>query len=189
MQADRTAGESSSPAPASWIQRAQGLGVSDVLRIELDPRQVPWLLEALGALRDVFERELAWEIGALEAISPQDRRWETPQTVRAQADVDARTYQLHALAVIRRQLADSPRGEPVRVFGPSRLISELVGGATQNVVGVLGDLLDGAPRDDTAALEKLVDAAEAARAWVETWVACQRVEWFSFDPDFDPVAR
>jgi hypothetical protein len=189
MQADRTAGESSSPAPASWIQRAQGLGVSDVLRIELEPRQVPGLLEEVGALRDVFERELVAEIDALEAISPQDRRRETPQAVRAQADVDARTYQLRALAVIARQLADAPRNEPVCVFGPSRLISELVGGATQNVVGVLGDRLDAAPRDDTAALEELVETAEAARAWVEAWVACRRVEWFSFDPDFDPVVR
>lgn len=160
-----------------------------MLRIEFEPCQVPSLVDELGVLRDAFERKLAGEVAALEAVSAEARRRRSPVAVEAEADIDARTYQLRALARIRAQIAAGAPGEAMSVFGPSRLMSELVGGATRDVVAVLGELLDAAPRDDLAALDKLLHAGEAARAWIDTWVACRRVEWFSFDPEFDPVSR
>jgi hypothetical protein len=45
-----------------------------------------------------------------------------------------------------------------------------------------------APHADEEAHTRLRAAVPAAAAWIETYLDCQQVEWFSFDPAWDPVA-
>jgi hypothetical protein len=95
--------------------------------------------------------------------------------------VDRRQYDLRVLAAMGDQLASNA---PV-LLGPTRLVLELVSGATTHAVQTLAERL-GQRRLATAHERKqlLRDAALAA-AWVETLCDTQAVQWFSFDPDFD----
>lgn len=40
---------------------------------------------------------------------------------------------------------------------------------------------------DVSGRERLADVAGAAGAWVQTYIDCQELEEFSFDPAVDPV--
>jgi hypothetical protein len=43
--------------------------------------------------------------------------------------------------------------------------------------------------ENRSAGSALRGATAAAAAWVETYIECEALEWFNFDPDWDPVQR
>ena len=57
----------------------------------------------------------------------------------------------------------------------------------RDVVAVLADVLDAVRPGDVSGRERLAEVADAARAWVQTYIDCQELEAFSFDPAVDPV--
>ena len=192
MQSHRIAGEpdgsARQPAQRSSIARVQGLGVSDALRIELEPSQVPWLADEIDALRDVVEDALAHERARWEAVPESARRARLPEAVRAEDELDRIRYEARVLEMVRDQVVGRPDGEaPVAVFGPARIMAELVRGTVRHVAATLGELLQTEPKADAGARAELVGTAAAAMAWTETYVECQAVEWFSFDPAADPA--
>ena len=192
MQSHRIAGEADGsarqPVQRSSIARVQGLGVADALRVELEPCQVPWLVDEIDALRDVVEDALEHERARWEAVSGASRRARLPGAVEVEDELDRIRYEARVLEMIRDQVVGRPNGEgPVAVFGPARIMAELVRGTVRHVAATLGELLQAEPRSDAGARAELVRTAAVAGVWTETYVACQAVEWFSFDPAADPA--
>jgi hypothetical protein len=73
------------------------------------------------------------------------------------------------------------------VVGPAELVEILVVGAVRNVVAALGEALDDPRPSDAQARQRLAEVVQAAWAWVQTYVDCQDLDAFSFDPAADPV--
>jgi hypothetical protein len=191
MQSDRTAGASEESsgwsASGAFPAGVQGLGVTDGLRVELEPHQLPSLVDEIGVLRDVVEDALVHERQQWESIPESVRRERLPRAVEAEEELDRLRYEARVLEMIRGQVVEQLGGKSTAVVvGPSRIVAELVRGTTRRVVEDLGELLQVEPRDDAAARAELVRTAVAARSWVETYVGCQAVEWLSFEPDADP---
>ena len=192
MQSHRIAGEADGsarqPVQRSSIARVQGLGVSDALRVELEPCQVPWLVDEIDALRDVVEDALTHQRARWEAVPKPVRRARLPEAVEVEDELDRLRYEARVLQMIRDQVAGRPDDEaPVVVCGPARIMAELVRGTARHVAATLGELLQTEPKSDADARAELVRAAAVAGLWTETYVACQAVEWFSFDPAADPA--
>ena len=137
-------------------------------------------------LGDVVENAVVHERARWDTIPESARRARLPRTVEVEEELDRIRYEARVLETIRRQVVERPGGEStVVVVGPSRIVAELVRGTARRVVEDLGELLQAEPRDDAAARAELVRSAAAAWAWVETYVGCQAVEWFSLEPDAD----
>lgn len=192
MQSHRIAGEADGsarrPVQRSSIAGVQGLGVSDALRIELDPCQVPWLVDEIDALRDVVDDAQAHQRARWEAVTETVRRARLPEAVEVEDELDRLRYEARVLEMVRDQLVRRPdREAPVAVFGPARIMAELVRGTARHVAATLGALLQTEPKADADARAELVRTAAVAGVWTETYVACEAVEWFSFDPDADPA--
>ena len=154
--------------PPPPVDRVCGLGVCDVLRIEIDACQVEPLR---GEIQDL-QRVVDEATGASVDRGDHD-------------DFDRLRYEREALDMIGRQLAARLDGERLIVVGPARLISELVGGAARDAGERLVEHLGRRPRADGASAEALIAAADVAAAWSRTYVALNAVEAYSFDPDFD----
>ena len=151
-------------APPPPVDRVCGLGVCDVLRVELELCQVP-------SLRSEIE-ELRATVG--EAIETMLDRGD-------EADLDRLRYELQVLDMIGRQLDQVD--DHVVVCGPARLMGEIITGATRDAAATVVEQLGNRAREDAV----LRDAAELATAWVETYAAAQAVEAYSFDPAFDDI--
>jgi hypothetical protein len=76
----------------------------------------------------------------------------------------------------------------VTIYGPSRVIAEIVRETTRSVAEHLVELLEHRPGSDTAARASLARVAAAARAWTERYVECEALEWFAFDIDPAPTS-
>jgi hypothetical protein len=158
--------------PPPPVDRVCGLGVCDVLRVEIDGSQVESLREEIDELRRVID----------EAISVATDREEAEELSRL-------LYESDVLAMIGRELIGGARSETMVVVGPARIISELVGGAARDAGERLVNQLGQGSRRDGASAEALVAAADLAAVWARTLVAVESVEGYSFDPTFDPVGR
>jgi hypothetical protein len=170
MQYHRNDGTTlASPSPP--VERVCGLGVCDVLRIEIDGSQVDSLRDEIDELRRVIDDAIG--------VATDRGREELPRLL----------YESEILSMIGRELTGGGRSEPVVVVGPAPMMSELVRGAARDAGERLVERLDQrAPRNRTSA-EALVAAADVAGAWARTLVAVEAVEGYSFDPDFDPLGR
>lgn len=190
MQSQRTAGAILAPSPTEpWTGRVLGLGVTDVLRVELEPIQVPWLVEQLDVLRYVYEDTVVRDRARWEQISEFARAARLPHVTEVEKDLEASEFELRALDVIRGQLADAGDDETaaVVIYGPSRIIAELVRETTRQVAATLNELLEDGPRSDGDAQARLLRTAAAAKACTERYVECEAVEWFRFDLDAAPT--
>jgi len=147
----------------------RGLGVCDVLEVEIEPVQLSWLIDELDETRGPLEEQLARE--------------------RASGDteaVDAAAYELFLLRSMRARLPADADGERVRFLGPSGMVMRVVRGAARDVIAALGELA--AARElDAQGRATLRATAVAAAAWVETLVDCEAVVAFNFDPDASPI--
>jgi hypothetical protein len=155
MQTNRT---EDTPALAGGVR---GLGLSDALRVELQPVQVPWLIDALDAMRRPVEEALRRAHG--------DEREE-------------RAYELRLLRMMRAGPAAAEASAPVAFIGPSGMVVDAVRAAMRSAIAVLGEL------DDAGDAERLRQTAEAAAAWVRTYLECRAIVWFNVDPDAEPAA-
>jgi hypothetical protein len=165
MQGNRNAGadpvtrRANTPPPAGNVH---GLGLVDVLRIDLQPAQLPWLAAEIDTVRYCLEDELE-HLSARYDELPEAARKERWQDARdAEEELERRAYQLQALAMVGDQLpisaaataaavagpwaeADdeaSPEferpGEPIAVAGPAALMTILIGGAMRHAAEALG---------------------------------------------------
>ena len=152
------------PAPPPPVDRVCGIGVCDVLRVELEPCQLPSVRAELEELRAT--------VG--EAIATMLDRGD-------EAELDRLRYERRVLDLIGREL-DRTDG-PIVVCGPARLMGEIITGVTRLAAAEVVEHLTARTRDGVA----LREAAGLAAAWVETCAAADAVEAYSFDPAFDPV--
>jgi hypothetical protein len=189
MQSHRTAG--SEPVKSSqagpWTGRVLGLGVTDLLRVELERAQIPSLFEQLAVKRAVCEAVVAREEAHWEAIPEFQRESRPSRVIEAARDLDASRFDLQALDVIRTQVRDGERQPVTTIVGPSRIVAELVRETTRRVAETLNELLEQGPRGDAEAGARLVRVAAAAKAWVETYVECEAVVWSKFEIDPMPT--
>lgn len=159
-------------APPPPVDRACGVGLCDVLRIELDACQIESLRDEIDELKRVLD----------EAMVAAAERGDDDGLNRCR-------YDREVLDMVAGQLAGGHGGERVVVVGPAAMLSELVGGAARDAGERLVDhLAERRPRDGTSA-EALVAAAELAAAWARTYAAVNAVETYSFDPAVDPAPR
>jgi hypothetical protein len=152
-----------------------GLGVCDALRVELQPVQVPWLVDELEEMR-----------GPLEETVRRIRADASAQCERAVADLATYEYELRLLRMMRAQLGAGQADEPTVFVGPAGLVGEAVRGAMRNAVGSLADLVHDRAVEQQAGREHLRATAEAAHAWVRTYLDLQAVVAFNFDPHAEP---
>jgi hypothetical protein len=170
MQVDRIAGV------MHLAGSVRGLGVCDVLRVELAPVQRAGLETQLKARTAALERRRADLETAQRAL--------TGPPVNDEELTDVRD-ELRLLARVR---ADVPAlaPEPFALTGPAGLVLELVGACLTAAVTCadarLGEGELGAAW--TGACEREL---EAAAAWIRTALDCHAVEAFSFEPGVDPV--
>jgi hypothetical protein len=159
MQTNRTADR---PALAGSVR---GLGLSDALRVELQPVQVPWLIDALDAL-----------CGA-RPVDQGDGR-----------DRDEREYELRLIRIMRAGLAVGADVSPIPFIGPSGMVATAVRSAMRSAMDALRELVRQDPIDDDG-VERLQETADAVAAWVRSYVDCRAVVWFNVDPDAEPGAN
>jgi hypothetical protein len=168
MQADRTADL------ARTAGSARGLGVCDVLRVELSPLQRPGLEGQFAARIAALEQRRA----ALEAAAQ-------PPGI----DDDApRRAVVEELRTLRRMRAALPAwaGASVTLVGPAGLVLELVGACLDDAAGRLQDGM-GEEVPAAAWSTGTAGALEDVAAWIATTLDCRAVEAFCFDPDVDPI--
>jgi hypothetical protein len=135
--------------------RAQGLGICDAVRITFEPSQVAGLIDELDELRGPLEQERSRE--------------------RSADEID---YQLACLRAMRAQLPPAEAPAAGVLVGPADLIAQVVRGAAAEAAERLARLIARVPGDAAA----VPGAADAAAAWVETWLACRLLEGFEFEP-------
>jgi hypothetical protein len=163
MQVNRTA-----EAP-DVIGSVRGLGVCDVLRIELAPRQRAGLMAQLAGRIHILERRYADVEGMLRLA---------PQGPSASRVLEETGDELRLLARIRASVpAESER--PFAVAGPAGLVLELTRACTAEAMTRAAAELDAA--------RPCPDALEVARAWIATMLDCEAVESHCFEPDVDPL--
>jgi hypothetical protein len=147
MQHHRNGGTAAArqAVPPPPVDRVCGLGVCDVLRIEIDGSQLESLRDEIQELQHVIDEAIT----AAAAGDDDD-------------DLHRLRYEREALDIIARQLGVRPNGERIVVVGPARLISELVGGAARDAGERLVDHLGERPPRDGASAEALIAAADVA---------------------------
>jgi hypothetical protein len=186
-RSDLSAARRLRPTPPPGQGTVYGLGLTDALRVELQPCQLSELIDELDALREplgeAFERARA-EWGALTSRADGD-----PLGVAAAAEqrLEGAAYALRILTAIRSQVPAPGIDRPFAIVGPATTISTIITGAAQNAADRLGDSLRKRSKRDSGTRDRLRELAVAALAWVETYIDCEAIEWYRFDPDWDPV--
>jgi hypothetical protein len=175
------------PTPAPPVGSVVGMGLTDVLRVELQPSQVRGLIEEVDELyrplTETFERARAnWE-----AVSKRSGADVTRRTAEAAEELSAASYSLRVLAAIRAQVPEAGALAPVVIVGPTSMLSRIVAGATHDVVANLGELIGSPSRLARATAEEVLELARTVSAWVATYADCHAVAHYSFDPNWDPV--
>jgi hypothetical protein len=153
MQWDRTAAE------AAMSGSARGLGVCDVLRVELAAVQHASLVGALD--------------GRIAALAEGEA-----------ATAARRGEQRRLLRRMRARLPDRA-GAPYALVGPAGLVLELVHGCLTDAVCALAGRLADSPWP--AWSPALAAEAAAAGAWIATALDCRAVDGFCFDTGVDPA--
>jgi hypothetical protein len=153
MQWDRSA------AAAAMSGSARGLGVCDVLRVELAAVQHASLLAALDA-----------RIAALASGEP--------------GTAARRGEQRRLLQRMRAPLPARP-GAPFALVGPAGLVLELVHGCLVETVRTLAQRLEQSAWP--AWPVRLAGEAATAGAWIATALDCRAVDGFSFETGVDPA--
>jgi hypothetical protein len=172
MQAERTA------EMAALSGSVRGAGVCDVLQVELQPVQRALLLERVETLRSSLEEELARQ---LRAAAPSDQR-------AAEALRLAR-YELRLVELLDARLPSCDVDAPFEFVGPADMVARLARECLAIAVKDVAQLVDADGMRGPRARARLITAANAAGAWVRTFVDCQAVEESSFDPSADPALR
>jgi hypothetical protein len=163
MQVNRTA-----EAPDA-TGSVRGLGVCDVLRVELAPLQRAGLVAQLAARAHALERRYA-DVEGMLRLGPQG-----PSASRVLGETDD---ELRLLDRIRASLpADA--GERFALAGPAGLVLDLmracaVAAMTRTVTEL--EAARGCP-----------DALEESAAWLATLRECEAVEAYCFEPGVDPL--
>lgn len=177
MHEDRSAGT------AHLAASVRGLGVCDVLRVELAACQHVALQDALAARAAALERQL----GALQTrVTERGRSRPRARCVDAPPSPDA--VELAALRAEARTLERVRAGVPVHAAGPFTLLApagvalELVSACLRAAVVTVAASLDD-PRRQAARTVEL----EAAAAWIATTLDCRAVEAFCLEPGVDPL--
>jgi hypothetical protein len=163
-------------APPSGTVR--GLGVCDALSVHLQPAQVPWLIDELDHRRGPIEEELR-RLRETHMRGGND----------APADeIEEREYELRLLQAMRAQLDGGGHNGLTGFVGPSGMVGEIARDTMRFVVQRLSELVHSGSVIDPDELARLHVTADAARAWVQTFLDCRAVETFNFDPEADPAA-
>jgi hypothetical protein len=157
MQSERTVEET------ALSGSVRGLGVCDVLRLELVPAQLPHLVEQVEALAEEIRRPPAAASGRSNCVQ----------------------YELHLIELLRARLPVGEVSEPFALAGPAEMIGRIARGALRGAVEALAERVR-QPGRDREARAQLADDAAAAGAWVRTFIDVQAVEDFTFDPNADP---
>lgn len=157
--------------------------------MELQPCQLAGLIDEVderrGPLRETFEHAH----DHCEALSRDNGPALPSAAFDAEAQLSSATYALRALSAIRSQIQAHPTDHPFAIVGPATTVSEIITAAARNAACELGELLRAEPSSSPQAerYTKLRELTSAAQAWVETYIDCHAVEWYRFDPDWDPV--
>jgi hypothetical protein len=101
----------------------RGLGVCDVLQVDLRPVQIPWLVDQIEEMRRDLEGRLDLERSAVEAAD----------ATRSER-VDAAEYELYLLPLMQSRLPTPPSQAVVPLIGPSGMVEKAVRGALHKVV-------------------------------------------------------
>jgi hypothetical protein len=182
---DLPAAEILTPSPPPRIGSVQALGLSDVLRVELQPCQVASFADELSELRgplgEAYEsaRELWLTTSRFSAGSREPRG--------AEEKLSGAAYALRLHAAMTSQIPQTPNDEPLVVVGPATAISEIIDGAARNAADEVAGLLRQLPTPPSALPAVLRDRAAVLAAWIETYIDCHVVEWYRVDPNWDPV--
>jgi len=170
MQSERSA------EPSALSGSVRGLGVCDVLRVELQPVQRAGLEQALAAHAAELERRKA-------ALGLAVRQHAAASAERERLGEVAETLRL--LARVRVGLP-SRNSSPLVVTGPADLVLDVVDVCLADAVSRAAERLEaaqgGPPRGSA-----LVGELEAAAAWIATALDCAAVDGFCFEPGVDPV--
>jgi hypothetical protein len=149
-----------------------GLGVTDALRLDLAPVQLAWLIDELEEIRGPLEEELQ---------RARARCADDPGELAADK-LDASEHELRLLRMMRAQLPASDHGGRVAFVGPTEMVLDLARETMRNVVDALSELVRGKAMCDPDWHDRVRHTAEAAIAWVQTFLECENVELFRFDP-------
>jgi hypothetical protein len=153
------------------LQPCQRVGLID----ELEELNGP-MREAFDAARDRWK-----DLLSLKAGEPLH------EATLAEATLESKAYALRVVAAIQSQVPAGVTEEPFEIVGPATMVSNLIEGAVRNAADRLGESLRSPSRPNAQTRGRLRELAVAVCAWVETYVDCQAVEWYSFDPNWDHV--
>ena len=73
------------------------------------------------------------------------------------------------------------------MVGTASMLSRFVAGAARSAVNDLAELALTPVRSGGEAEAKLRAALAAATAWLETYMECEALEWYTFEPPYDPA--
>lgn len=175
------------PSPPPRIGSVQALGLSDALRVELQACQLADFVDELDELRgplgEAYEcaRRRWLELSVYETGTPG------PALSAAEEKLGAAAYALRVNAAIRAQIPEATNGESIVVVGPATTVSTLISAATRNAADRVAELLRDSARLGPELHTALGRDAAALQAWIETYVDCYVIEWYLFDPNWDPV--
>ena len=178
MQTDRSADA------AHLAASVRGLGVCDVLRVELAACQHAALQSALADRAAALQPELE----ALQARVTAERR-SAPRDQRLRAAPSPDELELAALRADARTLDRVRASVPARAAGPFALLApagmtlEVVSTCLRSAVAALAASLDASPSGPALPTAQL----EAAAAWIATALDCRAVETFCLEPGLDPL--
>lgn len=85
--------------------------------------------------------------------------------------------------MMRAQLPEAERDGGVSFAGPPELVVDLVRGTVRNVVAAFGEFVHGKAAGDPAWHGHVRVMNDAATAWIQTFLDCEAVVLFSFDPE------
>ena len=164
--------------------RVRGLGLTDVLSVELEPCQVGGMIEELderqGPLHEAFDvARRRWD-----ALSEAER--DRPHGRELEESMSDAAYLLEVSRKLRSQLpapADQTGGTLV---GPASLVSSLIRGGARNGVAELAEVLQDPCGADEQTQRRLLAVAKCVVAWIDTYVECEALIWFRLD-DGEPV--
>jgi hypothetical protein len=135
---DLPATEILTPSPPPRIGSVQALGLSDVLRVELQPCQVAGFADELAELRGPL----------VEAYEAAYERWLTSSRFGggrepggATEKLSAAGYALRLHAAMTSPIPQMPTDEPLVVVGPATAMSEIIDGAARNAAAEVAGLL------------------------------------------------
>lgn len=153
----------------------RGLGVSDALRLELEPLQLAPLRDAVSAMARALELELE---RCAEVPATSD-----PRALEAQASAE---YELRLAVMLRDRLAAGEHQRPIAIVAPTAMAVQLVTRCARDATAALAALVAVEGPGAADAHAELELRVAAAAAWVCTLLDCRVIEAFRFDPAADP---